>query len=501
MWGVHESARHLERANFAHKVYESYLTLSNHTYQLFKQFGDVMLIGDRDRGIAASELMGKIRADIARIRNLIGYEIELVGEEEISELAELALIESQLAILLAEYQEILQQKEGIVFTETWGRLSRMLDHAIDQDFQALITAAIDHELEEVQETRAEASRTAGFFKALAGVFALLAIAAATLGLRRLLRDVQAPIKRLLAGTAALERGELEYRGEMSGPVELAEVARAFNAMAAKIATREKALAESNLNLEKTVASRTIELRRLLDTLRVGEENRKRLLADVSHELRTPLTVIRGEADIALRGKPKTPEVYREALARCREAANHTARLVDDLLFVSRSEGGEVRLKLSEIDLVPLLPGAIDEGRGLVAGQSSVVMFATDLSRAVIRADEGRIRQVTLILLENALRYGATGIQVRLDQTPTGYRISVSDNGPGLTEEEQACAFDRFFRGSNAARRYEQGAGLGLPVAKAIVEAHGGTIVLDSEVGQGLTASFTLPNKPQLKAVS
>ncbi|NJN46852.1 MAG: sensor histidine kinase [Candidatus Competibacteraceae bacterium] len=107
----------------------------------------------------------------------------------------------------------------------------------------------------------------------------------------------------------------------------------------------------------------------------------------------------------------------------------------------------------------------------------------------------------MILLENALRYGGSKIDVRLDRAPEGYLVAVSDNGPGMAEDEQARAFERFFRGSNAASRYGQGSGLGLPVAKAIVEAHGGKISLTSVPGQGLTVSFALPNRPPLKAVS
>ena len=123
------------------------------------------------------------------------------------------------------------------------------------------------------------------------------------------------------------------------------------------------------------------------------------------------------------------------------------------------------------------------------------------SEAQIRGDMGRIRQIILILLENAFQYGGQMIEVRLDSAPRGYAVSISDDGPGMTDDEQSRAFERFFRGSNAAVRYDQGAGLGLPMAKAIVDAHGGEIAVKSSPGAGLTVSFTLPKRARLAAVS
>lgn len=500
-WSARQAAFHMERIILAHQVYESYLALSNHTYQLFKQFGDALLIGDRDFGAGESELLGKMRNDIASIRRLIAREIQIVGDEETEELELLAKIEQQIEELIREYQEIIASKDALVFTENWERLSGMLDKSIDEDFNELIQEAIDEEAEEVRETMAETTARLRLFQILVGVFIVIAALTALASLWTLLRSIKQPFENLLKGTTALSRGDLEHRIEVVGPVEISNLARAFNRMAGEISTRETALSQYNNQLEQTVTERTAELERLLDTLKTSEANRRRLLADVSHELRTPLTIIKGEADIALRGKLKPAETYREALENCRDAAKHTARLVDDLLFVARREAGEIQLKIVAVDLAELLPQVIDEHHTLTTKQSATISFTSALPKAVVRADEGRLRQVLAILLENALRYGGRDIDVRLDSMPTGYAIAVSDNGPGLSEDEQVHAFERFFRGSNAADRYGQGVGLGLPVAKAIIEAQGGEIDLESKSGEGLTVVFTLPVQSILKAVS
>ncbi|MDZ3835864.1 MAG: HAMP domain-containing sensor histidine kinase [Rhodospirillales bacterium] len=500
-WSAREAAFHLERTHFAHEQYARYLALSNDTYKLFKQLGDRMLIGNLDNGAAEAALIETIRRDIAQLRHLVGLEIRLVGDEELEELGRLAQIERVIETLLSEYRILSERNSLSGFRTDWGRLSRLLDEQIDRDFSALIQEAIDGEAEEVRETRGETAQRIQLFKLLAACFGILALSAGTASLLMLVRDIRRPIRNLLAGTRAFADGEMDHRIPGGGGSELDDVARSFNSMADQISARETALAHAKARLEHAVEARTAELKRVLDQLRIHEENRRRMLADVSHELRTPLTIIQGEADIALRGREKTPEVYREALEKAREAAKHTARLVDDLLFVARREAGEARLRLEVVDLARLLPEVIDDHRALADGRGGGITFSSAVETALVRGDGDRIRQVVVILMDNALRYGDGRVEVALHGSPGGFAVSVSDTGPGMGEEERERAFERFFRGSNAADRYTEGSGLGLPVAKAIVEAHGGQIALKSSPGEGTRVTFTLPLRPKLEAVA
>ena len=500
-WSAREAAFYLERTHFSHRQYESYLSLSNHTYQLFKQFADAMLIGDRDQGAGESELIGEIRNDIATLRRLIGQEIQLAGDEEVEELDRLAAIERQIESLLTEYTRLLRSGDTGALPLEWGRLSHVLDERVDRDFNELIEEALADEADEVREVRAQTATRVQTLKVVAAAFGFAAILAAAVSLFLLVRDIRRPIRKLLAGARALADGDLQHRIGARGKSELEDLGRVFNGMADELSIRERALSQSNAQLERAVADRTAELESVLGQIQANEDNRKRLLADVSHELRTPLTIIRGEADIALRGGVKPPDTYREALERTREAAMHTAGIVDDLLFVARHESGETRLKLETVDLSALLPNILEQHNALATQHGVTIYFSSEVSEASVRCDAIRIRQVLLILLENAVRYGGRSIDLRLDPSPGGFAISVSDDGPGLTEDEQERAFERFFRGSNAATRYDQGIGLGLPLAKTIVEAHGGDIALRSAPGEGLTASFTLPRRAKLEAVS
>ncbi|NOQ46403.1 MAG: HAMP domain-containing protein [Desulfobulbaceae bacterium] len=490
---------HLNRANLANEQLQLYLTLSNDAYQLFKEFSDSILIGELDLGLDESELVQNIKNHIKQLRNIIGYEIQLVGDEEIEELATLATVERMLHELISEHHSILQLKEnGTSSASLIQRLAQMYDESIGKRFKTVIREAIEEETAEVEETKRITKERTILFQTVAIIFALISIIFTTIIQWLLNRDIRGPIENLHNGAVVLAAGHFDHRIKITGPGELKDLAKAFNHMAQEISVRETKISRANKNLEEIVAKRTSELEQLLNSLKISQEKRRLLLADVSHELRTPLTIIRGEADIALRGEAKTHEVYREALEKTRSAARHTARLVDDLLFVARQEGGDTRLNFKDIDLVTFLPSILEESRSFTDPESIEIAFTSSLDRAFVSADPDRIRQLILILLENAVHYGGNEIIVDLKGASSGYTVSTTDNGPGMTEPDQVQAFDRFFRGSGAAQRYDKGAGLGLPVAKAIAEAHGGKIEIKSKMGRGTTVSFTLLAIPVLK---
>jgi signal transduction histidine kinase len=152
------------------------------------------------------------------------------------------------------------------------------------------------------------------------------------------------------------------------------------------------------------------------------------------------------------------------------------------------------LNLATVDLATFIPKVLEDCHGIWVDEQVDVTFTSELAAAGTEADPNRLRQVLMILLDNAHRYGGAKIALRLTQDPDGYRVDVSDNGPGLDADDMAHVFERFYRGQSAVQRYGAGVGLGLPVAKAIVEAHGGMMSVVSEPGAGLTATFLLPER-------
>jgi signal transduction histidine kinase len=213
------------------------------------------------------------------------------------------------------------------------------------------------------------------------------------------------------------------------------------------------------------------------------------VADASHELRTPLTLIRANAELAMLDPERPTD---EPLANILTEVDRTDRLVDELLLLARSDAGRLELKREPNDLSALIRDAAESMRLLFDARGTGLAVVAD-TQAEVLADRDRIRQVVRSLLDNALKHTAGG-QVDIEVGRTGHRavVTIRDTGTGIPPEALPNVFDRFFRVDKARSRSAGGTGLGLPIAKVIIEAHGGEISLSSEPGHGTVVTFTLP---------
>ncbi|MDJ0951997.1 MAG: ATP-binding protein [Alphaproteobacteria bacterium] len=507
-WGAERSRYHLERSQLAHEVLEGHLRLSSETYQLFKQLADVILIGDADNRLDERISRSRLEATINKLRDQIASEVAYVEtdeerSDEKDELARLALIERQIEQVLTEFAEVRSLVEQGRQTDAWVLLSGVLDQSIDQSFNSLIDRSIEGELEEVEEADREASLLLDRLGIVAEITAIVAVLFAVAGLTVLLRRLRRPIENLVQGTEALAAGNLQHRISVDGYDEFATLAHSFNAMAGDLERNQRDLRHARDGLEQTVAERTKELKTANARLNELDKTRRRFIADISHELRTPLTVIRGEAEIALRGETKPSEEYRATLQRVVDQAAHTSRLVDDLLFVARSEAGGARLKLEPVALGELVQHVCADMAVLAARAQVELAVRTGTDPITVSGDRGRLKQLLIILLDNAIRYSKPGGNILVDMLPgpSGAVVHVRDQGVGIPPDELERVFDRFYRGGNAVRQNAEGSGLGLPVAKAIVEAHNGDIHIESVLEGGTTVTATLPVAGRLKAIA
>ena len=216
------------------------------------------------------------------------------------------------------------------------------------------------------------------------------------------------------------------------------------------------------------------------------------IADASHELRTPLTVLRGNAEIGLAIQDDC--AHAELLAEIVDESARMSRLVDDLLFLARSDASSVPLELVETDANRLLDSLAGRADVLTRDRGAVLECRLAV-RGTLRADAGRIEQAVLILVDNAAKYGPEGGTVELDARVLGDRlvIEVADRGPGIPLEQRSRVFERFYRVDGPARgRGTGGVGLGLSIAAAIVGGHGGQIGAHDRDGGGTLMRVTLP---------
>jgi signal transduction histidine kinase len=273
-----------------------------------------------------------------------------------------------------------------------------------------------------------------------------------------LRNMSAPLGKLLEAAGRIAEGDYSPRVAEWGPPEVHSLARAFNSMAAR--------------------------------LQLTEEQRRDLMADITHELRTPLTVIQGNLEGILDG------VYSPDDARLKSILEETqilSRLVDDLRTLALAESGALQLKKEPTDLAVLIGETVSAFRTQADAAGVKIDIQAEAGEHLLNLDPERIRQVLSNLIANALRYtpreGAIHVDYKIVHVAEKEyaEVTVIDTGAGIAPDVLPQIFNRFYKS-----RDSSGTGLGLPIARHLVEAHGGTITAESQPDQGTTMRIKLP---------
>jgi two-component system OmpR family sensor kinase len=389
------------------------------------------------------------------------------------------LLELYRAIDRAAEQVFALQREGKQ-AEAVDIFRRDVEYRLSNDFEALIEASLRDERNEIATELSVVRRQQSRLLLWAGALAILALACgAALGLV-LNRAIVRPVQALAAGARAIAGGRLDHRIRVEGNDEFSSLSRAFNEMAGAIEQQRTGLMQAQQRLGSEVEARTSELREANHRLRDIDSRRSQFLADVSHELRTPLTVLRGEADVALRSSDDAAE-QRETLRRIQTQAAELGHLLDDLLAFARSDAEDQRLDLEETAAGRIVTAAVQEGEVLASAREVLI-------------DIRRLKQALVIGLDNAVKHSPPGGRVRVETRATeGWlTIGIADEGIGIDAEDQPHVFQRFYRGRSASARPSKGIGIGLSIAKEIVERHGGTITLENQAQGGALLCIVLP---------
>jgi heavy metal sensor kinase len=258
------------------------------------------------------------------------------------------------------------------------------------------------------------------------------------------------------------------------------------------------ISAENLHVRLAVPATRDELSRLADTfngmlerIEQGFSFHRQFWEDVAHELKTPLAIMKGEIEVALKTGSATPE-DREVLESNLEEVEHLIRLIEKMLTLARLDRRGAPLEMSEVDVAALAGRASEEFRTLAEDKGIQLVVTGGAAPVPVRGDEARLRAMLYVLLDNAVKFTPPGGTVGVDAGTDGseVRLAVSDTGPGIAQDELPGIFDRFRRAGRPAEA--GGFGLGLSIAKAVAEGHGGRIEVLSRVGAGSTFTVFLP---------
>lgn len=504
VWALSAAERHVQRGRVASDIHLSFVELSANKQRLRSWVSQAQL-GVVADPLQREQLLSNMNNTLQRLQ-LLSERAVLLDDTDASRLVHvnrqdsLAVLNRSLTQLSQTVANVTPLKPGTDALDASQALSGLFDVSDGRDLREIIATGVARETATVARERQAADSTLKWMRFLwlgtAGTLALAAVLLATYFTRALRR----PLDNLSQGALALERGELHHRIKVVGSDEFSAVARSLNSMATELSAHQAREAKTRHELEELVNARTAELQSALEAMQEMDAKRRQLFADISHELRTPTTIIRGEAEITLRGDSRDPAEYKTALQRIVDTARQLGLIINDLLTMTRSDTDALALKRQPHDLMESLTQAVDQAR-ILAHERNVTLPAPAQPQflTTVLGDGQRLRQLLVALLDNAVRYSRPGGEVRVElnrstssENVPHCEIQVIDQGIGIPEAELVHVFDRNFRGDRARLHRADGSGLGLSIAKWLAKAHGGDIAIKSLPDLGTTVTVRLP---------
>jgi two-component system sensor histidine kinase BaeS len=304
---------------------------------------------------------------------------------------------------------------------------------------------------------------------LVGAGLIAGLTGAALLFSGLIASMRRPLEELVEASGRLAGGDLDARVKVGGLSETAALGEAFNAMAAELQRR---------------AGERDELETMKDEF----------VLTASHELRSPLTSVQGFAELLMLEREQLSPKQAETVEVILDNTRHLVRLLNDLLDLARSDAGRLTIKSAPTEARSLVEDAARTMSSQTEGKEQSLRVAIEPNLPPIEVDRDRIRQVLVNLLTNAHEYCPQGAEISLKAERVGAEVQlvVSDNGPGMAEDQLEHIFERFTRGDAGLTQHVGGTGLGLAISKSLVELHGGTIEASSTLGHGSTFRVRIP---------
>lgn len=315
------------------------------------------------------------------------------------------------------------------------------------------------------------------------IVTILALAVAVVLVIFSVRGIVRPIETLSRAAKAVSNGDLSVKINIKSQDELGELGDSFNKMT-------EDLRQSISDLEHQV----IDAQDARQQAERSDQVKSSFLASMSHELRTPLNAIINFTKFVAQGDVgSVNEDQKSMLYEVVDSAKHLLNLINDVLDMSKIESGSLNLFIvDDVDLIKIINKTTSTAKGLLGGKPIVIKTEIIENLPLIRGDRQRITQILLNILSNACKFTEEGsIVIRAEHRENDVRISISDTGSGIAPEDYSAVFEAFNQ-TQSGLRQGGGSGLGMPITKNLIEAHGGQILLDSQLDKGTTFTVILP---------
>ncbi len=437
IWALGQAERHLLRGRVAADIRQGFTDLWLNKQQLRnwmaeRQFGAGATDAQRDVFLA------QMQAALDRLDDLARQAIDLddgpaARQRQAQRRDALVVLRGSLAQLGRGLSSLNQPAPGLDTRSAWTIANDLFDSAEGRDLRALLVDSLAREDLALREKRAQTDESlAGLRRLWTGTTAALVVAALVIA-AAFARALATPLRALAGGAAAFRAGDLAHRITLDSRDEFGDVAGRMNAMAEELAAHRERERVARRALEEQVASRTSELTAALDAQSAAESRRRQLFADISHELRTPTTTIRGEAQIALRGEAKPAAEYQQSLRRIVEASRQLATTIDDLLTMARSDIDSLSLRRTPIDFAAVLDEVRSLGESMAHARGIVLVGEGWPTPLALKGDADRLKQLLLVLVDNAIRYSHRGGRVllsaqRIEGEQSLVEVAISDEG-------------------------------------------------------------------------
>jgi two-component system, OmpR family, sensor kinase len=505
LWALKVADEHALHGRVTNDIHLDFVELSA-TKQRLRTWVSQTLLGAGADAAERLRLQGELTIKISHLKALSRQAIALgTGltqddrQIQLRRLESLSVLERGVQRLALAIDHTKPLPPGANAQEAWTAVTALFEESEGQNLRELIAEGIARASASVTREREATDRTLRWMRRLWAGTALALALAAMLMAWYFTRALHRPLTGLTLGAEALQRGELDYRIADTRDDEFARVAHSFNAMASELNLHRQRETTARAHLQSLVTERTTELQNALASMQELDVRRRKLFADISHELRTPTTAIRGEAEVALRGQQKAVGDYQSALQRILDVAKQLGLVIDDLLTMARTDIDALALDKQPMDPRDALLDALHQAAGLAAERGVQLRVKLPEVSLEVSGDGPRIRQLMLLLIDNAIRYshpdGTVEVVMATGEDSMGascVTLQVADQGIGITAQELHRIFERHFRSSAACSHYADGTGLGLAIAAVLAKAHCGSVSLDSQVGIGTTATLSLP---------